>query len=116
VIAYTLLALIALAIGIVVAYRAGAASARERAQPQPAASLPAPPRVADAASDSTAPRADSSTRHAVEADAASTTPGAAGRDLPCGTREKSRTENFGRGGFTRFSDWRSHACSVPSET
>ena len=57
-IAYTLLALIALAIGIVAAYRAGAASARERAQPQPAASLPAPPRVADAAADSAAPLAE----------------------------------------------------------
>jgi predicted flap endonuclease-1-like 5' DNA nuclease len=51
VIAYTLLALIALAIGIVVAYRAGAASTRERAQPQPAASLPAPPRVEEADAD-----------------------------------------------------------------
>ena len=50
-IAYTLLALIALAIGIVVAYRAGAASTRERAQPQPAASLPAPPRVEEADAD-----------------------------------------------------------------
>lgn len=57
-IAYTLLALIALAIGIAVAYRAGAASTRERAQPQPAASLPAPPRVADAAADSAAPLAE----------------------------------------------------------
>jgi predicted flap endonuclease-1-like 5' DNA nuclease len=51
VIAYTLLALIALAIGIVVAYRAGAASTRERAQAQPAASLPAPPRVEEADAD-----------------------------------------------------------------
>jgi predicted flap endonuclease-1-like 5' DNA nuclease len=58
VIAYTLLALIALAIGIVVAYRAGAASTRERAQPQPAASLPEPPRVADAAVDPVAPLAE----------------------------------------------------------
>ena len=54
-IAYTLLALIALAIGIFVAYRAGAASTRERAQLQPAASLPAPPRVEEAAADSAAP-------------------------------------------------------------
>jgi NADH-quinone oxidoreductase subunit E len=51
VIAYTLLALIALAIGIVVAYRAGAASTRERARSQPAASLPAPPRVEEADAD-----------------------------------------------------------------
>ena len=56
-IAYTLLALIALAIGIVVAYRAGAASARERAQLQPAASLPAPPRLEEAAADPAAPSA-----------------------------------------------------------
>lgn len=55
VIAYTLLALVALAIGIVVAYRAGAASTRERAQPQPAAPLPAPPRVEEAAADAVAP-------------------------------------------------------------
>ena len=54
-IAYTLLALIALAIGIVVAYRAGAASTRERAQPQPAAALPALPRVEKTATDAPAP-------------------------------------------------------------
>jgi len=58
VIAYTLLALIALAIGFVIAYRAGAASTREHAQAQPAAALPAPPRIADAAADSAAPLAE----------------------------------------------------------
>ena len=57
-IAYTLLALIALAIGFVIAYRAGAASTREHAQAQPAAALPAPPRIADVAADSAAPLAE----------------------------------------------------------
>ena len=66
-IAYTLLALIALAIGIVVAYRAGAASTREPPQPQPAASLPAPPRVADAAADSTAPHVEPDAAHSTAA-------------------------------------------------
>ncbi|HKU87841.1 MAG TPA: hypothetical protein VJV77_16005, partial [Casimicrobiaceae bacterium] len=55
VIAYTLLALVALAIVIVVAYRAGAATARERSHVQPEALLPAPPRVEQATADAAAP-------------------------------------------------------------
>lgn len=68
VIAYTLLALVALAIGIVVAYRAGAASARERAQPQPAAALPAPPRVEEAAAETAASAAKAAPANAAAAE------------------------------------------------
>ena len=72
-IAYTLLALVALAIGIVVAYRAGAASARERAQRHPAAALPPPPRVEQAAADVAASPTAQVLAHEVEP-ASPTTP------------------------------------------
>ena len=66
-IAYTLLALVALAIVVIVAYRTGAASARDRAEPQPAALTP-PPRVeqaeADAGARATATAAEIAQLHA----------------------------------------------------